>query len=122
MTTPHGLSEGQLRCWVDIAVYIQETGLSPAVSDLMEMAGVRSRSLIQSRVDALKDSGIVSTHRNIPRSIRLLELPPRELYDDDALGERRSRASELADSASDHDDGGGPAAAAPDPDGRGASV
>lgn len=76
-TTPHNLTPGQMRCWVAIADYIDEHGIAPAIKDLMEVFNLRSRSLVQGRVDALKEAGVIDTQRNIPRSMRLLEYPPR---------------------------------------------
>lgn len=76
-TSPHNLTPGQVQCWVAIADYMEKHGRAPAIADLMEIFNLRSRSLVQGRVDKLKEAGVIETWRNKPRSMRLIEQPPR---------------------------------------------
>jgi SOS-response transcriptional repressor LexA len=75
----YNLSPKQFECWVAIAKYMRENdGLSPAVDDLLEAANAHSRSTMQSRIDKLKECGLIKARRNVPRSIVLLQQPPEE--------------------------------------------
>lgn len=79
MNENYNLSPKQFECWVSIAKYMRDNqGLSPAVDDLLEMSHAHSRSTMQSRIDKLKECGLISARRNVPRSIVLLQAPPEE--------------------------------------------
>jgi SOS-response transcriptional repressor LexA len=76
----YNLSPKQYETWVKIAKYIREhRGRSPSVDDIMDETHSGSRSTTQSRIDKLKEHGLIDSEPRIPRSIVLLQSPPEEV-------------------------------------------